>query len=325
MGRFQELQKAKRAKNKMRVIFMGTPDFAVPSLMGVAQSGHELVGVVTRPDKPRGRGQQMQPTDVKAAVESLGLDVPVLQPESLKDESFHQQLRELQPDFFAVVAFLILPKSVLAIPKLGSVNVHPSLLPKYRGAAPIQWAIINGESETGVTIFLLSPRIDAGDVLIQEKVSIGADETAGELYERMKVKGAELLVQAIDGVSDGSLTPIPQTDEGVTRAPKLEKEDGRIDWGKSAVEICNLIRGTHPFPGAFTLWRDKLLKVHKATVGEGAGQAGSIIFSDGKAGVGVGTGDGVLVLDEVQPEGKKRMSSADLVRGYQVAVGEQLG
>ena len=148
---------------------MGTPDFAVPSLVSVAQSGHDLVGVVTRPDRPRGRGQQMQPTDVKAAVVSLGLDVPVLQPESLRDENFHAQLQALEPDLLAVVAFLILPRSVLAIPKLGSVNVHPSLLPKYRGAAPIQWAIINGETETGVTIFRLSPRVDAGDILIQQR------------------------------------------------------------------------------------------------------------------------------------------------------------
>ena len=153
---------------------MGTPDFAVPSLVSVAQSGHDLVGVVTRPDRPRGRGQQMQPTDVKAAVTSLGLGVPVLQPESLRDENFHAQLQALEPDLFAVVAFLILPRSVLAIPKLGSVNVHPSLLPKYRGAAPIQWAIINGETETGVTIFRLSPRVDAGDILIQQKWRLGA-------------------------------------------------------------------------------------------------------------------------------------------------------
>ena len=309
----------------MRIIFMGTPDFAVPSLIDVAQSGHELVGVVTRPDKPRGRGQQMQPTDVKAAVESLGLDVPILQPESLKDEAFHTELKALEPDLFAVVAFLILPRSVLTIPKLGSVNVHPSMLPKYRGAAPIQWAIINGETETGVTIFQLSPRVDAGDVLIQEKVAIGDDETAGELYERMKVKGAELLVRAIDGVANGVINSVPQTDEGLSRAPKLEKEDGRIDWSKSAKDIRNLIRGTNPFPGTFTHWDDKLLKVHRATVGEGTGQAGSVVFVDGKMGLGIGTNDGVLILDEVQPAGKKRMSGADFVRGYQVAVGEQFG
>ena len=304
---------------------MGTPDFAVPSLVGVAQSGHDLVGVVTRPDRPRGRGQQMQPTDVKAAVASLGLDVPVLQPESLRDESFHAQLQALEPDLFAVVAFLILPRSVLAIPKLGSVNVHPSLLPKYRGAAPIQWAIINGETETGVTIFQLSPRVDAGDILVQQRLVIGDDETAGELYERLKMKGAELLIRAIDGMADGSVMPMPQTDEGLSRAPKLEKEDGGIDWSKSAGDIRNLIRGTNPFPGAFTLWRNKLLKVHRATVDTGMGEAGAVIEADGKRGLIVGTGEGALALDEVQPAGKKRMSGADFVRGYRIEVGERFG
>ncbi len=309
----------------MRIVFMGTPDFAVPSLVGVAQSGHDLVGVVTRPDRPRGRGQHKQPTDVKAAVASLGLDVPVLQPESLRDENFHAQLQALEPDLFAVVAFLILPRSVLAIPKLGSVNVHPSLLPKYRGAAPIQWAIINGETETGVTIFRLSPRVDAGDILIRQKVAIGDDETAGELYERLKVKGAALLIRAIDGVADGSVMPAPQTGEGVSRAPKLEKEDGEIDWLKGAGDIRNLIRGTNPFPGAFTLWQNKLLKVHRATVETGMGEAGTVIEADGKRGLIVGTGEGVLALDEVQPAGKRRMSGADFVRGYRIEVGEKLG
>ena len=309
----------------MRIVFMGTPDFAVPSLEGVAQSGHDLVGVVTRPDRPRGRGQHKQPTDVKAAVASLGLDVPILQPESLRDERFHAQLQALEPDLFAVVAFLILPRSVLAIPKSGSVNVHPSLLPKYRGAAPIQWAIINGETETGVTIFQLSPRVDAGDILIQQKVAIGGDETAGELYERLKVKGAELLIRAIDGMADGSAIPVPQTDEGVSRAPKLEKEDGEIDWSKGAGDIRNLIRGTNPFPGAFTRWRDRLLKVHRATVDTGQGEAGAVIDADDKRGLIVGTGEGALALDEVQPAGKKRMSGADFVRGYRIEVGEKFG
>ena len=304
---------------------MGTPDFAVPSLVSVAQSGHDLVGVVTRPDRPRGRGQQMQPTDVKAAVVSLGLDVPVLQPESLRDENFYAQLQALEPDLFAVVAFLILPRSVLAIPKLGSVNVHPSLLPKYRGAAPIQWAIMNGETETGVTIFQLSPRVDAGDILIQQKMAIGDDETAGELYERLKVMGAELLIRAIDGMADGSVIPVPQTDKGVSRAPKLEKEDGEINWSKGAGDIRNLIRGTNPFPGAFTLWRNKLLKIHRATVDTGTGEAGTVIGADGKRGLIVGTGANALVLNEVQPAGKKRMSGADFVRGYRIEVGERFG
>ena len=309
----------------MRVVFMGTPDFAVPSLAGVAQSGHDLAGVVTRADRRRGRGQKMQATDVKAAVASLGLDVPVLQPESLKDAQFHAQLQALKPDLFAVVAFSILPRSVLAIPNWGSVNVHPSLLPKYRGAAPIQWAIIHGETETGVTVFQLLPRVDAGDILIQKKVAIGRDETAGELYARLKAKGATLLVQAIDGIADGSVTPRPQTDEGVTHAPKLQKADGGIDWSKSACEIRNLIRGTNPFPGAFTLWRDAVLKIHRATLNAGRGEAGVVIRADGKRGLIVGTGEGCLALNEVQAAGKKRVSGPEFVRGYRIEIGEKLG
>ena len=309
----------------MRVVFMGTPDFAVPSLAGVAQSGHELAGVVTRPDRPRGRGRKMRATDIKAAVASLGLNVPVLQPESLTDAQFHAQLQVLKPDLFAVVAFLILPRSVLAIPRLGSVNVHPSLLPKYRGAAPIQWAIINGETETGVTIFQLSPRVDTGDILIQKKVAIGRDETAGELYARLKAKGAALLVRAIDGIADGSVTPVPQADEGMSRAPKLQKEDGGIDWSKSACEIRNLIRGANPFPGAFTLWRDALLKVHRATLDAARGDAGVVIGADDKHGLIVGTGEGGLALNEVQAAGKKRVSGPEFVRGYRIETGEKLG
>lgn len=309
----------------MKIVFMGTPDFAVPSLQKIVENGLNVVGIVTRPDKPRGRGQKLQATEVKAAAQKLGLNVPILQPESLKSKSFQEDLKALNADLFAVVAFLILPKSVLAIPRLGSVNVHPSLLPKYRGAAPIQWAIIKGETETGVTIFRLSPRIDAGDVLIQEPVSIDPNETAGALYERLKIKGADLLVQAINGVANDSITPIPQSDEGVTRAPKLEKEDGRIDWTQSAADIRNLIRGVNPFPGAFTMWQNQVLKVHRASVIEGAGEPGKVLDVDGKTGLCVATGKEALLLDEIQPAGKKRMSGADFVRGYSVQLGETLG
>jgi len=308
----------------MRIVFMGTPDFAVPSLKAVAHSGHDLVGVVTRPDKPRGRGQVLQPPEVKAAVAQLGLDVPVLQPESLKDTAFQAQVQALQPDVFAVVAFLILPRRLLEVPRWGSVNVHPSLLPKYRGAAPIQWAIICGEAETGVTIFRLSPRVDAGDILIQERVAIGPEETAGALYERLKGMGAALLVRALDGVAAGSLTPLPQSDAGATRAPKLEKEDGRIDWAADATDICNLVRGTNPFPGAFAFWRGNPLKIHRVQVVPGTGEPGAVIRADGRTGLMVAAGKDALSLLNVQPAGKGRMSGADFVKGYRVAPGERL-
>ena len=309
----------------MRVVFMGTPDFAVPSLKKIAESDLELVGIVTRPDKARGRGQKMQATEVKAFAQELGLDLPILQPESLKDQSFLTALKALDVDLFAVVAFMILPRDVLAIPRLGSVNVHPSLLPKYRGAAPIQWAVINGEQDTGVTIFRLTPRVDAGDVLIQDRVTIGSDETSGELYERLKLMGAQLLVQAIDGLAKGSITPIPQSDEGTTRAPKLAKADGQIDWTKSAYRIRNLVRGLNPFPGAFTSWRGQVLKIHRTTVVEGSGAPGVVLSLADKTGVIVATGQGALLLDEIQPAGKKRMSGVDFLRGYGLEHHERLG
>jgi methionyl-tRNA formyltransferase len=309
----------------MRIVFMGTPDFAVPSLQHIVQSKHELVGVISRPDKPQGRGQKMQPPPVKAAAEALGLTVPILQPESLHDPNFHAQLKSLQPDLFAVVAFLILPRSVLAIPACGSVNVHPSLLPKYRGAAPIQWAIINGETETGISIFKLSARIDAGDLLLQEKVVIYPDETAGELYERLKIGGAHLLVKTLDGIMNNTLISIPQSSKGVTRAPKLEKEDGHITWMHPANAIRNRIRGVTPFPGAFAHWRGQILKIHQTTLSVEQGNPGNILQADPKWGVTVATGQGALILNTVQPQGKKPMSGAEWVRGYQVVAGEILG
>ena len=304
---------------------MGTPDFAVPSLQKIVESDLELVGIVTRPDKARGRGQQMQPTEVKAAAHNLGLDVPILQPESLRSQKFQADLRALGADLFAVVAFLILPKDVLAIPPMGSVNVHPSLLPKYRGAAPIQWAVISGESETGVTIFRLSPRVDAGDMLIQERVAIGPDETAGALYERLKGMGADLLVRAIEGMASGSVTPMAQSDEGVSRAPKLEKEDGRIDWSQGAEAIRNLIRGANPLPGAFTTLNGRVLKVHRATRVDRSGEPGQVLEASGKTGLCVAAGREALLLDEVQPPGKNRMSGGDFIRGYPIESGAFLG
>ncbi len=307
----------------MRLVFMGTPDFAVPSLQGLANSGHDLAAVVTRPDRPRGRGQRLAPPPVKVEAERLG--TPVLQPASLEDSEFLAELRGLEADLFAVVAFVILPKAVLEIPKLGSVNVHPSLLPKYRGAAPINWAIIRGEEETGVSIFRLTPRVDAGDLLLQRQVHIGPDETAGELYERLKVLGAELLVETVDMLAKGEAAPVSQPEVGATRAPKLEKEDGRIDWTEDAGTIRNLIRGTNPFPGAFTQWKGKDLKVHRAGMVEGSGPPGEVVLADGKAGLVVATGEGALALEEVQPAGKGRMSGAELVRGYRIEAGEALG
>ncbi|HAA78196.1 TPA: methionyl-tRNA formyltransferase [Candidatus Latescibacteria bacterium] len=306
----------------MRVVFMGTPDFAVPTLERLVKSDHDVISVVTRPDAQRGRGRKLQPPEVKVAAEVHGLEV--FQPESLKDEDFQGALRQLKPDLFVVVAFLILPKSLLAIPKHGSINLHPSLLPRYRGAAPINWAVINGESETGISTFLLQPRVDAGDILIQKRVPVGENETAGELHERLKVDGADVVVETVDRFAEGSLSPKSQDDREATPAPKLTKETARVDWSKSAAEIRNLIRGTNPFPGAFTEWKNGILKLHSASLTDCTGTAGQVLSADPKSGLVVATGEGALRLDTVQPQGKKAMDGAALVLGYNVDVGDQL-
>lgn len=301
---------------------MGTPDFAVPSLERLSGSAHEVVAVVTRPDRPKGRGRQVAPPPVKSAAQRLGL--PVLQPESLRDAAFLASLRDMKADLFAVVAFAILPRAVLRVPRLGSVNLHPSLLPKYRGAAPIQWAVIRGEQETGVTIFRLSPRVDAGDLLLQRRVPIGPEETAGALYDRLKGLGAEVLLEAVDGLEAGTVNPQPQPEEGATSAPKLEKEDGRLDWAQTAGSIRNRVRGTNPVPGAFTVWNGKELKVHRAAEVDENGPPGTVVAADVREGPVVAAGEGALRLLEVQPAGKNRMSGAEFVRGYRVREGDRL-
>lgn len=307
----------------MKLVFMGTPDFAVPSLERLAACGHEVAAVVTRPDRPRGRGRKLMQPPVKVAAHRLG--IPVLQPHPLESRDFLGRLRRFDADLFVVVAFAILPRVVLKIPKLGSINLHPSLLPRYRGAAPINWAIIRGETETGISVFRLTARVDAGDLLFQQAVGIGPDETAGELSDRLRESGADALAKVVEGLERDELTSTPQPNTGVTRAPMLEKEDGRIDWARGAVSICNLVRGTNPFPGAFTTFRGDYLKVHRTTVAHGAGSPGEVVAADGRTGCVVAAGDGAVALQEVQPSGKARMSGAELVRGYRIEAGEILG
>ncbi len=302
---------------------MGTPDFAVPSLEAIAGSDHDVAAVVTRPDTARGRGQKRSPPEVKVAAEAL--EIPTLQPERLRDETFVDSLKEIRADLFVVVAFVILPKMVLALPRLGSINLHPSLLPKYRGAAPINWAVINGERETGITTFKLSSRVDAGDLLIQERVSIGPEETAGELYERLKMKGASAVVETLDGLAEGRLEGYPQSDDEATPAPKLTKETGRIDWKQTADRIRNLVRGTNPFPGAFTTWNDATIKIHKVGTESGEGPPGRVLSADDRTGIFIGAGEGVVRLEEVQPQGKRRMDGPAFVRGYRVDAGHSFG
>ena len=309
----------------MRLVFMGTPAFAVPSLKRLAASRHRIVAVVTNPDRPQGRGRKIAPPPVKSAALELGLEV--WQPHSLQDPALVAQLDTLQADLFAVVAFSILPPPLLALPRCGAVNLHPSLLPAYRGAAPIIWAVIKGETQTGITTFQLNRRVDAGGILLQQRVAIGPDETAGQLDARLRQLGADLLVETVDQLEDGTLEPRPQDLQGVSRAPKLTREDGRLDWRQSASMVRNRIRGTQPVPGAFSQWAQGDLKIHQAQLCDGpaTGAPGTVLEVDPNAGVVVATGEGALLLTQVQPAGKARMSGSAFARGYPLAVGDRLG
>ena len=308
----------------MKLVFMGTPEFAVPSLQHLVHSRHSVLAVVTNPDRPRGRGRKSAPPPLKKA--ALDLDLEVLQPESPGNPALAPRLEAYQPDLFVVVAFSILPPVLLAIPRYGSVNLHPSLLPAYRGAAPIIWALIKGETETGLSTFLLNERVDAGGILLQQRIAIGADETAGELDARLRQAGARLLVETVDQLERG-LEPRPQDDARASRAPKLNREDGRIHWERPAEQVRNLIRGTHPVPGAFTEWARSPLKVHRARALDTdlRGAPGTVLAADPQQGLVVATGDGALLLTEVQPAGRARMEGVDFVRGYHIAVGDRLG
>lgn len=302
---------------------MGTPNFAVPSLKALAHSRHQIIAVVTNPDRPQGRGRQLASPPVKGQALQLGLEV--LQPATVKDPTLAATLAARTPDLFVVVAFSILPRPLLAIPRLGSINLHPSLLPAYRGAAPIIWAIANGEQETGITTFQLSPRIDAGHILLQRRFAIGCAETAGELEARLCVEGADMVVETVDGLEDGRLTGQPQSAAGVSCAPKLTKEDSRIDWGQPAERVRNLVRSMNPAPGAYTHWQGKTLKVHRTQHTVGSGTPGTVLCADGRRGLTLACGEGALQLTQVQPAGKAAMEGTAFVRGYPIAAGMRLG
>ena len=282
--------------------------------------------MVTNPDRAAGRGRRLRPPPVKTAAIDLGL--PVMQPASPRDPGLAEELRSFAPDVLAVVAYSILPDRLLRVPRLGSVNVHPSLLPAYRGAAPIVWALFDGCTETGVTTFLLSRRVDAGDILLQERVAIGDDETAGDLEARLAEDGARLLVRSLDGLEEDRLQPRPQTIQGVSRAPRLSREDGRIDWGWPVRRVRNRVRGANPVPGAFTEWARGVLKVHRAEPSglsvDGA-PPGRVLRSSPGEGVVVACADGALRLTEVQPAGRPRMSGEAFASGYPLRPGDRLG
>jgi len=301
----------------MKIVFMGTPDFAVPTLKKIIESGHEVVAVVTQPDKSKNRGMKLQYSPVKEC--ALENNIPIFQPVSVrKDEEFIKVYKELNPDVTVVVAFgQIIPKEILNVPKLGCINVHGSLLPQYRGAAPIQWSVINGDKITGITTMYMDVGLDTGDMILKKEVEIGKEETAGELYNRLSVIGAELLIDTLKLIEAGEAPRVPQPND-FTYAPMLTKETGKIEWNKTSSEIDSLVRGVNPWPGAFTEINGKKLKVHKVKITTGSGEPGSIIKADPKEGLVIATSDSAIELVEIQPENKKRMFAKDYLRGNSI-------
>jgi methionyl-tRNA formyltransferase len=313
----------------MRTIFMGTPEFALPSLNALHQSGHTLLAVVTQPDRPKGRGGHLAPPPAKVMAERFGL--PVLQPAKMKDPAFLESLRVLKPEGIVVVAFgRILPPEILDLPPRGCVNLHASLLPKYRGAAPIQWAIINGEQETGVTTIRMDPGMDTGDILLHERVSILPEDTAGSLSVRMAERGADLLLRTLKGIESGEIVPVPQNPAQATLAPLLEKEAGEIDWAQPAVAIVNRIRGLSPWPGAYTFYQDERWRIWRAgmrdrTEDKADDELPGTILKAEREGISVATGQGLIEILELQPESGRRMGVRDFLAGHSVEEGVVLG
>lgn len=304
---------------------MGTPEFAVPSLEALLESEDQVVGVVTQPDRPKGRGQIVTSPPVKVIAEQAG--IPVLQPTKIKTPDFLDALVAWNPDLIAVTAFgRILHKPILHLPRMGCVNVHGSLLPKYRGAAPIQWAVINGETETGITTMLMDEGMDTGPMLLQEKLAISPDDTAGTLTPRLAELGGRLLVETIKQLKIGTLTPLKQEDSQATMAPLLKKEDGVIDWTLSAQSLANRVRGLSPWPGAYTFLGSDRWNVWKAVPGQnGIHDAPGTVVAVTKQSIQVATGQGILEILEIQTANSKRMAVANFLAGHRVNVGAQLG
>lgn len=306
-------------EKNLRIIYMGTPEFAVPALEILVDNGWNVVAVVTAPDKPKGRGQKLIPSPVKESALKHG--IPVLQPTNLKAPEFLEELKNFQADIQVVVAFRMLPEVVWDMPPKGTFNLHASLLPDYRGAAPINWAIINGEKETGLTTFFLQHEIDTGNIIFQEKEPIHPEDNIGSLYERLMAKGAKLVLKTIEAIAADKVKTSPQNeDQALHHAPKIFKETCQIDWSQSALNIHNLIRGLSPYPAAWTTLDGKICKVYTSEVDESdiEGLQVGEFTSDGKTHLTFQTGKGTLKILEIQMEGKKRMSIQDFLRGYQL-------
>lgn len=307
----------------MKIIFMGTPDFAAASLEALIASRHEIQAVVTQPDKPKGRKGELTPSPVKVIAKREG--IKVYQPLKVRDEEFVKTLRAYNPDVMVVVAFgQIIPLSILKMPKYGCVNIHGSLLPKYRGAAPIQWAVLDGEKETGITTILMDEGIDTGDILLKKTIEIDADETSGSLFDKLMALGAKTILETLDELENGSLTPTKQGESPTAYAKMLTKAMGLIDFTKSAKELDCFVRGMDPWPSAYTLLSGKTLKLWKVRAVDGSGKAGSVI-EIGKESFTIACGEGAIEVIEVQLEGKKRMSAGDFLKGSTLNIGQELG
>jgi methionyl-tRNA formyltransferase len=307
------------------IVFMGTPEFAVPTLKALHDNHHHVLAVATQPDRPKGRGRRMVAPPVKEV--ATGYGYPVLQPAKVKEVWFLEKLNALNPDLFVVVAYgHILPGSVLAIPRLGAINIHASLLPAYRGPAPIQWAIINGDQETGVTTMWMDEGMDTGDILLTAKVPIGPEDTAQTLHKRLAHVGAQRLIDTLDQLKSGHLVGAPQDQSKATYAPFLKKEDGRIDWSKEAKSLDAFVRGMSPWPGVFTLLSGKRLKIYRAKpLQQRAGEKPGTVLPGFPGDLNVATGRGILALKEVQLESGKRLGIEAFLRGFPVPPGTILG
>jgi methionyl-tRNA formyltransferase len=312
-------------RKKFRIIFMGTPLFAVPALNALHASGHEITMVVTQPDRPKGRGRKVSPPAVKATAMDLGYRV--LQPASIKTTEFIDSVAQQKPHLLVVIAFgKILPETLLALPRLGTINVHASLLPKYRGPAPIQWAVINGENETGVCTQLMEKELDTGDLLLSAHETITPDDTAGDLHDRLALKGAKLLTDTLKGLAAKTIQPVSQDHSLATYAPMLTKDDGLINWNKPAESLECFIRGVTPWPGAYTFLGDKRLKIFKsrAVESEISGPPGTILkgFADE---LRIATAQGALTIEEIQGASGKRLAIKNFLLGHPIAAGSILG
>jgi methionyl-tRNA formyltransferase len=307
----------------LTLVFCGTPEFAVPTLQKLVDSGHLVRLVVTQPDRPRGRGMELTASPVKQCAQ--GLNIRVAQPDKIKqNQEFRAQLEAIKPDAIIVVGYgRIIPPWMLDLPHYGNINLHASLLPKYRGAAPIQWAIAKGETTTGVTTMKIDAGLDTGDILVQQKLPIDPSDTSVTLAPKLAEIGAELMVETLRGLQAGTIQPQPQNDPEATLAPILKKEDGKIEFHRSAREIENRLRGFQPWPGAFTTFRGKNLQLTKASAATRPATPGELLIEDGK--LFAGCGSGALQLLELQPEGKKRISAKDFIHGYHPRTGEKLG